>query len=167
MCLHYTGYKKCWYNEYGETTKMTQAFFNDDFAIIENIIESTGVDKNEQYTFASMFTNLIEKVKEQYFPNESLADLYPNNDNDLRDGLRLILFMVLQLCIIAYSSHPEYELKEFWKAMAYNIQPEKQPRGGIKLPLCVYGQVFRHMMTLTVGFQDEPVSNIINEYWKG
>jgi hypothetical protein len=168
LCLYCTGYKKCWYNEYGKTTKMTLDYFKDDFAIIENIIESTGVDKNEQYTFASMFTNLIEKVKDQYFPNESLADLYPNNDNDVRDGLRVILYMVLQLCIIAYSTHPEYELKEFWKAMTFHIQVEKQPRGGTKsLPLCVYGQVFRHMMTLIVGFQDEPVSNIINGYWKG
>lgn len=157
------GYKKSWYDKFGKTTKMRSELFHDDFAIIENIIESTGEDENEQYSFASMFTSSILKVQQQYFPTESLEDYPANNSKDVRNGLRTILFIILQMCTIAYSCNSEHDLKEFWKAMSDHYVNNDC---GKDWPLCIYGQVFHNIMTLTVGFQNEPVSIKRNEYWK-
>jgi hypothetical protein len=156
--LYETGYKKSWYNENGESSLMTIEDFKDDFAIIEKIIETTGSDKNEGFTCASMFPNIIEKVQQQFVVDHTLEDCYPSN-NEKRDGLRTLLFMVCQMCTIAYSSRTELDLKVFWKTMNFYVQKERRQNW----QLCVYGQVFHQMMTLTVGFLNEPVSiNIID-----
>lgn len=151
-----TGYKKSWYDEHGKDLKMNVEEFKDDFAIIEQIIESTGVDKQEGYSFASLFGDIIEKVQDQYFNNETVKDQYAGNQDDKRDGLRTILFIVLQMCIMAYSENVETDLTEFWKTMNFYVKKES----GKVWPLCVYAALFRHMMTLTIGFQNEPVSYI-------
>ena len=123
--------------------------FHEDLRLIEYIIEHTG-NENETFRLSDMFPACIERLNNMFPPTNEQRNV---TNEDTKHGLRIIMFLVLQLCITSQSDNIVGALSALWTAYELLLQPGH---------LCIAGRatyvaLIHHMLSLVIAFEDEPV----------
>lgn len=149
-----TGYKLDFYTKTKTQGKKKpnqyEEEYLDDFAIIEQIIEATG-NPDETFEAGGLFWNIISYLETMFKTENGIQDAFPVHSKDPKDGLRLILFLMLQVCIVSNGAEDDLEedLDHLWKTFNKLMKDKKEN---------VYHALAHHVVNVTVAFQKEPVS---------
>jgi hypothetical protein len=123
--------------------------YQDDFAIIEKIVGWVG-HNGETFHFSRMFKDILAPLEEMFW-DESVKEVLPNDDD--KDGVRGILFLMLQVCILSGGRNPRQDLTALWRT--YKLFLEEKM---LKPSENVYYSLGHHLLLLTVGFTHHEVS---------
>ena len=136
-----------------QETQTNQNNNEDDFCIIESIIESTG-SPEENFSFDSMYMEYVQQLQ-QIFPAKGTMEMQPSHEGgDHKDGLHTVLFLMLQVVVMSKKNECDVELKKLWSTFANYSQTES----GILQDNHIYRNLFYNVIRLATAFQNLPVS---------
>ena len=134
-----------------EKTKSKKAYdeeYQDDLAVIEIITGQVCNTEVENFYFRFMHNDILELTLLE--TDDHLEDVFP--DDDRKDGVRSILFLMLQVCIASQGGNLKEDLNALWKVYSRMLAAEK-PLGEDK-----YCSLVHHVFNLALIFQEHPVS---------
>lgn len=134
-----------------KTQRQYEEEWCDDFAIIEIIIMSTGRE-GETFHFDRMHRGMVQSLQDMFPMIDD--DIVIFSDDDPKDGLRAMLFLMLQVCIVLKGSSLKEDFGSFWKTYQKMLKDKKR-RKEMKN---VYCPMVKHLFSLTMAFHDELVS---------
>jgi hypothetical protein len=120
-----------------------------DFAVIEEIIRQTG-EEGETFYFEAMHQEITGSLEQVFVTTEDAPK--KTLEKDPKDGLRAILFLMLQVCIVSKGGNLEEDFGALWKTY-HKIMKDQKSTG-----TSTYCSMVRNLLNLTVGFQNEQVS---------
>jgi hypothetical protein len=177
FCLFITGYKWRHYKKEREEAEVQKAGkapkktktakekehdyereYKDDCAVIEHLC-ATGLKEGEVIYARDMYPEAAARVARTM--KCAVNDVFPIEKVDQREGLRTLLFLLLQVCIIVNEGEAldslEGGLHHLWKTFHKIVKDEKDAKNRNKE---VYWSLAHHMFNLTVGFQNTDVSTV-------
>jgi hypothetical protein len=152
LCSH-TGSKLEMYTE-KEDAKMTMKNWLFDFYVVEEIISRIGEEHTEEtFDVDSMFPMAMLPLRNMITNMNMYWKISEVDEAKQRNGIRLVLILVLHLCIFNKSHHVEEDMIEFWNTYHFIINTEQ----AFPNHPAVYCEVLSSMIHLMVGFQNDPV----------
>ena len=133
-----------------------QGYYNpstikDDLVIIELIIQEIRT-WNTKCTIGSMFPTIEAQLQQNLFV-KSPGCIFRTDGND---GIRTLLLMILQMCIISKSNSIQVDLTDFWVHIKHQVSIEGTQT---KLPIPGnYCHAFHGLMSILIGFLNYKVS---------
>jgi hypothetical protein len=140
-------------NEDKRTNTQYGEEYSDDFAIISELIDKT-VKNGDQMDAKPLFKDIVSDL-ESLFTIQGNPPPFPDGGHD---GLRVLLFLVLQLVIVWKSSDLEKDLSALWRVYVKFLKNEKQEMKIVPYEGPIFCHLAHHVLNLTVGFQNEEVS---------
>lgn len=136
-----------------------EAEYQDDFAIIEQIVlKSVRLDP-KPYEFQNMYGDILPILHTMFPSKDGLDGAFPPSEY-YGGGLRSLLFLMLQVVIVSQSVNPIDDLNMLWKVYGKFMENDKKHLPRKKSGL--YNQNFHDMFNLIVAFQDHVVRPSIN-----
>ena len=152
-----SGYKKEWFKERQGKTIEKYDYMND-LCIIEEICKTTG-DPTEIFPFYPMFKEYLDQL-ERFFPDKgAIKALFHQKGKNDKEGLRAILFLMLQVVICSHLEKWDDALNQLWATLAKCLTDEPGKMGDNH----IYHHLFHNLINLTVGFSDCEVSVVQRE----
>jgi hypothetical protein len=128
--------------------------YQDDFAVIEKICKVVG-HQGETFYFLRMFKKKLAPLGNILF-DKTLIEVFPSVED--KDGVRVILFLMLQVCILCGGGNPREDFTALWRSYKSFLENKLlKPDENVYIPLV------HHLFMLTVAFQGNEVSMLI---WK-
>jgi hypothetical protein len=153
MICSYTGSKLETYTK-KEDAKMTMKDWLFDFYVVEEIIRRVE-DKHpgEALDVYSMFPKAMEPLFNMLNEIDQSAQTSEVDQTEQKNGLRIVLILVLLLCVFSKSHHVEEDMIEFWKTYHFVINTEH----AFPNDTAVYDDMLCNMIHLMIGFQHDTV----------
>jgi hypothetical protein len=129
-----------------KSQKQYEEEYQDDFAIIEYIVEKSGKE-GEEFCFGYMQKDWLKSF-DDWHDVITKEEAFPVTDK--KEGLRVLLFLMLQVCIVSGGGDLKEDLGALWQVYKSFL---KEPKQNNK-----YWPLFYEMFNLTVAFQQEEVS---------
>ena len=132
-----------------KSPKEYEAEYQDDFAIINIIVEKTGYP-GEEFYFGYMHKDKLRSF-DDWHVGTTKETAFPQTDE--KEGLRVLLFLMLQVCIVSGGGDIKEHLGALWRVYNSYLNLQEQILQGNK-----YWPLIHHMFNLTVAYQEEEVS---------